>query len=424
MRLSLPVRGSSGYIGGGPGFIGGGGSPVSVHSPQSIRSGTVSINVADATHSIGSGTVNFNVVDAHRPNGRARTQTFDVGTRTVSFADSPTAQLSTPVLIPNLDRRRANSGYSSESSKSPTGSTGTPTAKNQGRPSYKHAATATFDVPQPVVRARARAQTMGGPMPDPFGLSPAAQPSDATYSGSLPTFCGKPYQPGPRSVLVIGPGGGTRMNAPAYQVLEQSGWDISVAMAPEYDRSPAYPDFLYPPGWENGTPDLSMNGGKNLATLADNVILPMIEQLIAQGRGPAAIICGSRGGHVSLPRLWASRGWLGPTLCINGGCIKFQVPGAPCRLILITGGQDYFETKDPRATAQMLKKEDPSHPVLVYHDHKEGHMPGSMGDVFGPLLEIAINEESFLSTAQAAAQGQHFLPQPQARRHNVPLRAL
>jgi hypothetical protein len=213
------------------------------------------------------------------------------------------------------------------------------------------------------------------------------------------------------------------MNAPAYDALKMAGWDITIAMAQDYDRSPAYPDFLYPPGWEAGNPDLSMNGGKNLATIADNVIMPMIEQLIAQGRGPAAIICGSRGGHVSLPRLW-SIGWKGPTLCINGGCAKFRTPGSPVRLVLITGGQDYFETKDPRMTAQMMQKEDPSHPVLLYHDQKEGHMPGSMGDVFGPLLEIAINEESFMATAQAAQQGQMFLPQPQARRHNVPLRVV
>jgi hypothetical protein len=214
------------------------------------------------------------------------------------------------------------------------------------------------------------------------------------------------------------------MNAQAYQVLQQSGWDLTFAEAQDHDRSPAYPDFLYPPGWENGTPDLTMNGGRNLSTMADNVIAPMIEQLIAAGRGPAAIICGSRGGQVSLPRLWSTGLWVGPVLCINGGCTKFRIPKSPCRLILITGGQDFFETKDPRVTAQQLQKEDPSQPVLLYHDHKEGHMPGSMGDVFGPLLEIAINEDAFTSTAQAAAQGQFFLPQPQARRHNVPIRAL
>lgn len=276
----------------------------------------------------------------------------------------------------------------------------------------------------PLFRGSRKHQTMGAsPGSSPTNCA-ATEASSASFSGSLPTFRGQPYTPGPRSVLVIAPGGGTRMNAPAYQALRQAGWDITVAEGPEYDRSPAYPDFLYPPGWEHGTPDLSMNGGKNLATLADNVIMPMIEQLIAAGRGPAAIICGSRGGHVPMPRLWAC-GWRGPTLCVNGGCMKQEIPDSPVRLILITGGQDYFETKDPRWTEANLRKcGTHGHPVLVYHDHKEGHMPGSMGDVFGPLLEIAIDEENFLSTAAAAAAGPCMLPHPRAQRHGVHLKAL
>merc|ERR1712159_567581 len=107
--------------------------------------------------------------------------------------------------------------------------------------------------------------------------------------------------------------------------------------------------------------------GRNLATLADNVIMPQLEELIAAGRGPAIVIAGSRGGQVTLPRLW-NIGWRGPTLCINGGCVKATViPGAPVRLVLFTGGQDYFETNDTQTTASLLRKEDVRQPILLYH---------------------------------------------------------
>lgn len=221
---------------------------------------------------------------------------------------------------------------------------------------------------------------------------------------------------------MIGPGAGTRMNAPAYEGLEATGWDVSYARVMEYDMNPAVQTetgFLYPPGWEKGEPDITYNGGINLATLADNVVVPMIEQLIAEGRGPAAIIFGSRGGQVTLPRLW-NLGWRGPTLCINGGCVtRTRIPGAPVRLMLVTCGQDNFETRDPQVTTKecRIRKEDANEPVLMYHNHKDGHMPTSFVDVVGPLLSITISEESFRDTAATAAFGNFKLPQPQAQQH-------
>jgi len=233
----------------------------------------------------------------------------------------------------------------------------------------------------------------------------------------------KPYQPNPKSILVIGPGGGTRMNGEAYLRLKNAGWDLTEIHAPDYDRSAAQPDFLYPPGWETNKPDLRFNSGKNLASLADHKVAPTIAQLVAAGRGPVAVIAGSRGGQVTIPRLWAS-GWRGPTIVVNGGCIKASEVPAAVRLVLITGGQDYFETKDPRATKAQLRKEDPNQPVLLYHDPLEGHMPQHYKDVLGPLLEIACSEDRFAETARAAAAGSCLLPEPTARRHSIPLRVL
>lgn len=259
------------------------------------------------------------------------------------------------------------------------------------------------------------------------GPSAAIASSFSPFFGTLPSLREQSYEPSPRSVIVIGPGGGTSMNRPAYRGLEADGWDLTYALAPNYDRNPAVPTdsgFLYPPGWESGEPDLTFAGGKNLATLADDIVIPMIEKLIAVGKGPAAIICGSRGGQVCLPRLWAI-GWRGPTLCINGGCVsRTIIPGAPSRLILITGGQDMFETRDPLVTASLLRKADSSQPVLLYHDPKDAHMPASFGDVVGPLLEIVVNEERFQASVKAATDGPCTLPQPKAHRYGVSLKVL
>merc|ERR1712039_731222 len=84
--------------------------------------------------------------------------------------------------------------------------------------------------------------------------------------------------------------------------------------------------------------------GKNHMSLADDLVMPAIQQLIAQGRGPSVVVAGSRGGQCTLPRLWAL-GWRGAAVCINAGVAQssssHQVP-AGVHLALITGGKDFF----------------------------------------------------------------------------------
>lgn len=199
----------------------------------------------------------------------------------------------------------------------------------------------------------------------------------------------RPYVPNPRTLVVIGPGGGTRANADVYEGLVRAGYDVVPVHAPDYDEDRSDGGYLYPPGWEFGNPELRFNRGRNLATLADDVVLPLILELVKQGRGPAAVIAGSPGGQVTVPRLWEC-GWRGPTVVINGGCASTStIPGAPVRLVLVTGGRDFFQTKDPAATARLLQKTDPKVPVFLYHDPEEGHMPRRLGGVLIPLLEMA-----------------------------------
>merc|ERR1719197_1737739 len=92
----------------------------------------------------------------------------------------------------------------------------------------------------------------------------------------------KRYAPNMRSVLDIGPGAGIHQNARAYKGLQDAGWEVNFANAPEYDKSESHSDgYLYPPGWEHGQPDLQFNNGKNLATFADKVVAPLLKKLIA-----------------------------------------------------------------------------------------------------------------------------------------------
>merc|ERR1711908_102866 len=118
------------------------------------------------------------------------------------------------------------------------------------------------------------------------------------------------YDVDARSIVVIGPGAGTRANLNVYRELETAGYVLHIVHGGSYDK--------YPPGWQDGRPDRSFNHGNNLAALADDDVYSTIAGLVKKGRGPCAIIAGSRGGQVTTPRLW-KRGWRGPTVVINGG---------------------------------------------------------------------------------------------------------
>jgi len=209
------------------------------------------------------------------------------------------------------------------------------------------------------------------------------------------------YDPSKQTIVVIGPGAGLCANVHVYRELAQAGYNVVDVHDQEYDvLADGEGGYAYPPGWQWGTPDLGFNAGKNLATFADDLVLPVIRQLVAEGRGPAAVLCGSRGGQVTLPRLWQI-GWRGPCVVINGGCVSTAaVPGPPVRLVLATGGQDFFETKCPVSTGRLLKKDDERSLVLNYFHPDEPHMPQQLGGgVLMRLLEIAC-EEKFSASLQ------------------------
>lgn len=211
---------------------------------------------------------------------------------------------------------------------------------------------------------------------------------------------GEAYRPSKKSVLVIAPGSGwvcyeevrdefameVKRNEDA---LTEAGYDVTVVG----ERGGAYDH--YPQGFLEGYPNINSHGGKNHMSLADDVVVPKILELIEKGRGPSVIIAGSRGGQCTLPRLWAL-GWRGAAICINAGVAqnpKCQVPSSG-RLVLITGGKDFFPwSANPRLMLAggeyCLKREMDHQPILLYHDPNMAHTGGLNENDF-PLLPFEV----------------------------------
>jgi len=214
------------------------------------------------------------------------------------------------------------------------------------------------------------------------------------------------YAPNPKVVVVIAPGAGTKKHAYLYKDLERQGYDVVPIFDDSYDHYPPGTDVLDSIGI-NGIrmPDLRFNRTKNLATFVGDVVLPRIQELIHEGRGPAVVIAASRGGIISMPQLW-EEGWRGPSVVGNGGFAATCVIPASVACVLVTGGWDCFVTRNPATTARRLQKEDPSSPVLLYHDPKEDHDLNCLtGKVLGKLVELAATRNFDTSVSGPWPQG-------------------
>jgi len=166
-------------------------------------------------------------------------------------------------------------------------------------------------------------------------------------------------------VGVVAPGGGTGINAAAYQTLQAQGFTVEIlgASRTPYDR--------YPPGFQDGCqpPNLESFG----------------KDLVSQGKVDSceAFIVGSRGGQVVLPVFWKMRGnQVPPTVVINGGCsMNLPTPsGWPEQAVsfLLLGGQDYFKNNQSTDDyfAQTCGNVNPKNSTTaVLFVEEMGHMP-------------------------------------------------
>jgi hypothetical protein len=133
-------------------------------------------------------------------------------------------------------------------------------------------------------------------------------------------------------VSVVGPGGGTGINASVYAALaKKEGFSVNIlgqSRAP-YDR--------YPASWakEGGAP------APNLESFALDLLNDRSIENVD------CLVVGSRGGQVVLPTFWEGRGAaVPPTVVMNGGCAMnlptvVHWPETAVSFLLL-GGQDYF----------------------------------------------------------------------------------
>jgi len=184
----------------------------------------------------------------------------------------------------------------------------------------------------------------------------ASDPTPATKSPSI--------WPGNIKVLIIGPGASLREQNGYRHLLLVKYYDIyAIEGFPDY----GYGESMgYPNGWESGLPEVDQKE-KNLATLAGHLVVPQIQTF-----KPDVILCGSRGGQVTIGLVWQAmiNGDIPvtPTVVLNAGCTIIPTERFPVglNLVLVTGGRDYFKSKDPKWTKKRLQTKCKG-PTFLYH---------------------------------------------------------
>jgi|SaaInlStandDraft_5_1057022.scaffolds.fasta_scaffold01465_4 hypothetical protein len=164
------------------------------------------------------------------------------------------------------------------------------------------------------------------------------------------------YEPQKNKVYVIlhGFNGNT-------EILKENGFDVEEIYLKDYDKYPEKNDI-----W---TGDDINRQKHNLATLVDNIILPRFIELINAGQGPSLVITGSRGGQITLLRLWEY--WRGNSICLNGGCRILKQKLENVNLGLITCGNDFFDTSSLQYTIKTFQGKVDN--LIIYHNKEDNH---------------------------------------------------
>jgi len=170
--------------------------------------------------------------------------------------------------------------------------------------------------------------------------------------------------PTPKLVFVIRPGAGTYQNKEAYRFLESKFEVVYFG-----DSGGVFDN--YPPQWEDNI--LVKNKGPHLGGLFQHIK----KYIVKNNKIPSAILAGSRGGQVTIGKIWESL-WRGPTIIVNAGCLTSQtiIPDG-VKIILIAMGNDYFKSVNrPNKIGGLYKQlsQTKEKGYLVYLP-KEYHMP-------------------------------------------------
>ena len=175
-----------------------------------------------------------------------------------------------------------------------------------------------------------------------------------------------------QNILVIGPGAGTRQ----YKNI----WDNiiishNIFIVHGFIKNINYDS--YPKNWTTNNPDMSTNNNYNLASLS-NIVLDKYLHLQNKSINIDLIICGSRGGQVTLPALWRLFDSLNikspPCIIFNSGILHSPIKWPEnIPIILLSFGNDNFNTKDYKLVLKSAKN-NKSFGYVVYMPN-ESHGP-------------------------------------------------
>ena len=136
------------------------------------------------------------------------------------------------------------------------------------------------------------------------------------------------YVPQRNLIYAIGPG----LNRVGHLMKQRDGSNFTVFVQELWDSDYDNYEFRNP-------------NGKNLRNAASKFVITEIRRLIQEGRGPAAIVCGSRGGQETMVEL--VKYWRGLVFDFNGGFLTAcqrefaQIPDG-IQIVSILGREDFF----------------------------------------------------------------------------------
>ena len=166
-----------------------------------------------------------------------------------------------------------------------------------------------------------------------------------------------------KTIFVIRPGAGTFHNKDAYNQLEKYFHIIYFGKTGgQYDN--------YPDNWPVNS-QVSSNGN-HLGGICEIIKNYIIQQNII----PSLILVGSRGGQVSIGKIWENI-WRGPTVIINAGCLltHTHIP-KEVKPLFITMGKDYFEHVNTIEKVKTLYDSlSDKQQAYIIHLPYEAHMP-------------------------------------------------
>ena len=188
-----------------------------------------------------------------------------------------------------------------------------------------------------------------------------------------------------KTIFVISPGAGVYSNRYSYKQLQKDYRIVYIgSRGDKYDK--------YPDNWQINKAVRS--SGEHLGGLME-----VFRDKLDSGIIPCGVITGSRGGQVTIGKVWENL-WRGPTIIINAGCLTTNtiIPEGVFPLF-ITMEKDYFNTVNRLSKVVKLFYNlirDPKQKAVFIHLLDEAHMPNlnQIENIFSKCFNFLINNSN------------------------------